>query len=277
MPQSTARLLPTGVFYILAGPDDLSYNLWQVSANTQPIELTDNRASYGISSLGASSAGIVVADAQSGFDELGRITKQGFAALPEGHASDPVIDDAGEVAYVTAPASQADAFSLSVASGWMRKPRVLLHDTQALIAVGWTADGVLVISNPHQPGDGSGAIRVLQVGDDGHARPLPVALPELSNVVCSTATLVIAVSSWSGQSELVWTTTGRTSPLPAGWVPKALSPSGQQLLLFKAHSDGTSELGLVSVGSPGHVEPIGPLTRGTVIGSVAWLSSVAST
>ena len=81
MARALAKRLPAGVFYILAGSDAASYNLWEVSNNGQEIRLTHNGSGLGISTFDASTAGIVMADAASKYDEIARLTPKGAIFL----------------------------------------------------------------------------------------------------------------------------------------------------------------------------------------------------
>lgn len=92
LPRSVARRLPAGVFYLLAGPNPASYNLWEVSDTGAESQLTHNSRNFGISAFGASSAGIIMADSASGLDKLARLTLRGVRYLKDGTGSAPAIN-----------------------------------------------------------------------------------------------------------------------------------------------------------------------------------------
>lgn len=54
VPRKVARRLPTGVFYVLAGPNPDSTNLWQITNSGCERQLTHNRRGFGVSDFGAS-------------------------------------------------------------------------------------------------------------------------------------------------------------------------------------------------------------------------------
>ncbi len=88
LPLKTLHRLPAGVFYLLAGrPNAYSANIWELTSSGQEVQLTHNRVGFGISWLSASRAGVVMADASNGVDELARLTAHGAQWLPAGQVS----------------------------------------------------------------------------------------------------------------------------------------------------------------------------------------------
>jgi hypothetical protein len=54
--------LPSGVFYLLAGPHMNDLNVWEVSSAGVQEQLTHNAPGYEIDGMAASSKGVVLAD-----------------------------------------------------------------------------------------------------------------------------------------------------------------------------------------------------------------------
>ncbi len=91
----TTRL--PGTLYVLAGPKDISANVYEVSGAGQALRaMTANPPDYGISQFAASSAGVAVATAERGFDQL-RILDSASSKPTEAAASAPSINARGEV------------------------------------------------------------------------------------------------------------------------------------------------------------------------------------
>ena len=111
LPAGTAARLPAGAFYLLAGPDLSSLNVWEVGPGPTETQITHNRAGHGIDALAASESGIVVADAAHGTDRLARWTRHGLSWLRHGHrgplivGSSPDIRGNGTIGYVTPPSA----------------------------------------------------------------------------------------------------------------------------------------------------------------------------
>src|SRR5579859_7379916 len=117
VPAPTLRRLPAGIFYVLAGrPNIYSANIWEITRSGQQVQLTHNRVGYGVSWFSASRAGVVMADASNGADELARLTAHGAQWLPAGHTRQPEIGgqtpqiaDDGEITYIVPPANYGPA------------------------------------------------------------------------------------------------------------------------------------------------------------------------
>src|SRR5215831_8501655 len=99
IPRDVARRLPAGVFYLLAGPNDNSLNLWQVTNSGCEWRLTHIRG-FGLSDFGASRAGVILSEAPTGVDQLARLGPHGPVPLPDGAVSTVGIDPAGRVVYI---------------------------------------------------------------------------------------------------------------------------------------------------------------------------------
>jgi hypothetical protein len=61
-----AKRLPAGTFYVLAGPKNISSNIWEVSSTGKETRLTRNGPNFGISNFGASTAGVVMGTGLAG-------------------------------------------------------------------------------------------------------------------------------------------------------------------------------------------------------------------
>lgn len=257
--------LPPGVLYLLAGPSDTSYNLWEVKGGRQ-VELTHDRAGYGISSFDASRAGIVLADASSGVDELARLTARGPQRLPDDHASAPCIDGAGRIAFVKV--GYPLRFLLEVKASFVSPARVVYRASQPLILMGWGPGGALVaIGDDYPPGDGTGPERVIIVDGSG-ARVKAVPLDHPGLVVWSATAPGMAVESWTNRTVYV-SDTGQVLSMPTEWSPLTWSPDGRELLV--ASSD---RLGLWVPGR-GAVKIVATITPGVAVGHAAWLDRPA--
>ena len=102
VPRDVARRLPAGVFYLLAGPDDNSLNLWKVSNSGCQRQLTHVRG-FGVSDFGASRAGVILLEAPTGVDQLARLGPHGPVLQLDGAVSTVGIDPAGRVVYIQSP------------------------------------------------------------------------------------------------------------------------------------------------------------------------------
>ena len=126
LPASTARQLPDGAFYLLAGRDLGSLNVWEVTPDGRERLLTRGRPGYGIDAFAASRAGIILAEAAGGVDNLARLTSRGPAWLrPHGdggallRGSSPDIRGDGTIGYVTPP-GRSDRGARAEFAIWIR-------------------------------------------------------------------------------------------------------------------------------------------------------------
>jgi hypothetical protein len=96
-----AKRLPAGTFYVLAGPKNISSNIWEVSSTGKETRLTRNGPNFGISNFGASTAGVVMGDGAGGGDVLAALTAEGPIELKNpGDGDSPAINAAGQICYV---------------------------------------------------------------------------------------------------------------------------------------------------------------------------------
>lgn len=273
LPEATARRLPAGVFYLLAGPNPLSCNVWEVSRSGKETELTHNRPNFGISSFGASRAGIVMADASTGADELVRLTAHGIVPLPGQHLGSPAINRRGEIAAVRPPGGTGTKayFYLVVKKSFSAQPQRTYRQHTPLGGLAWGPhSSAATLSSPHPPGTTGPNAKLLVVGPSGHVRVLKTGFTNLSEVVWNERTPLLAVANWQGAGEII-SLTGVRHKLPTGWWPAAWDAAGTRLLVRKNGSPG--RLGLWSSQHPARVRIIGSVNSHKVISQVAWLAS----
>jgi hypothetical protein len=276
LPVATARRLPPGVFYLLSGPNPLSGNLWEVSSSGHEIQLTYNRANFGISSFGATRAGIVMADASSGVDELVQLTSHGIVPLPGNHVASPVVNDDGEIAAVRPPGNIGPKvyFDLVIKKSFNARPHTIYRQHASLGGLAWGPGGsVGVLSSSHPPGTRGPDSSLLIVDHSGSAHRLSTDFTQLSEVVWGERAPAVAVAHWNGAGEVVFLN-GTRKRLPSGWWPVAWNATGTQLLVRTTGNPGT--LGVWSLKNPAQVTRIGDMNQHMMITEAAWLRSKAS-
>jgi hypothetical protein len=279
--RAVARKLPGGVFYVLAGPNSGSFNLWEMTRSGDEIRLTRNALGYGISDFGASERGIVLADASDGLDRLAKLTARGPVFLPEGHASGPDINNEGSISFVRPGYDRAHPyFQLAVMRTESSRARVVYRQREDLLGPVWGPNAALaIISGGHAPGTTGPNPQLLVRSSAGHVRVIRTAFSRsLSNVIWTENAIGIAVTSWRGEGEVLLQH-GRAIRLPAGWYPAAWSPTGKELLVFGrgAGLGPNGSLGLWSARHPRLVQLIGPMPASPIIGKIVWLARPAKT
>lgn len=262
----TGAKLPKGVFYVLAGPDAYSQNVWMITGHHQ-AQLTHNRRQYGISALSASRSGVVVADASSGYDEIGRLVDGKVRSIPGGHASVPMITSSGSV-YFVVPGSMT--FAIERDASFTSRPRVVYRQKESIGPVQIGPQGrVAFLSNPHPPGYGSGTRQVRWVVGTQQSRAVPSGVSDPSSLVWSHNAIGTAVDSYTVRGA-VREGNGRKWSIPKGWKVLTWSPSGKTLLLHNA-----TELGQWAPGKAQWVKVIAIIRRGMGVSEAAWLPSAA--
>jgi len=277
--RAVAQRLPGGVFYVLAGPNPGSFNLWEVTDNGNEVQLTRNKIGYGISAFGASEAGVVMADAASGLDELAKLTSHGPVLLPEGRGSGPDISDSGRVSFITPAYDKAHPyFDLRVMRSLSAPARVAYQQRAALSATWGPKDAIAAVSGGHPPGTKGPDPRLLII--TGHQiRILKTPLANtLSNVTWTEQAPGLALSSWQDKGDVLMPG-GSAVSLPDGWLPGAWSPSGKQLLVlgFGRKFGPNGSLGLWTLAQPHRVHIIGELPVNVAVGKFVWLARPART
>jgi hypothetical protein len=279
LPAGTARQLPGGVLYLLAGRDLSNLNVWEVTPDGREKLLTRCRHGAGIDAFAASRAGLVLAQATHGLDSLARLTSHGPVTLRAAgyhdlilRGSSPDLRGDGTIGYVTPPGRSATGrraqFAIWIRRSFTGPGGMLLRQARALngpvfgpggaVAVeGWVSRG-----GHRQPGIsiyGHGPVRRLSIGVS--------AIPSL--VAWGEHAPALALAFPGNNAELLYPD-GRRQPLPAGWQPLAWDPAGRELLMQSA-----TGLGIWSRSSPGMVVRAGRITGGTQILQAVWLNQKA--
>ena len=150
-----------GTLYVLTGPEPYSANVVQVALPSGATrQLTHNPQAYGISSFSASRAGIALATAENGWDQL-RVIAAGQSAMrgDEGE-SVPSIDARGRV-LAARPSDTGYAIDLYLPG----KPRrVLVPNDRRNPAAVWGPGGTVLVAAPGERGV-AGPTRI-EVRDD---------------------------------------------------------------------------------------------------------------
>lgn len=150
-----------GSLYLLTGAEPYSANLFEVALPSGPLrQLTDNPPAYGISSFSASRAGIALATAENGWDQLRVIAAGRSAMWGDDGASVPSIDARGRV-LAARPSDTGYAIEL-YAAGEPR--RVLLPNDERSPAAVWGPGGSVLVAAPGERGV-AGPTRI-EVRDD---------------------------------------------------------------------------------------------------------------
>lgn len=278
VPRAVARRLPAGVFYILAGPNDTSTNLWQVSNSGCERQLTHNRRGFGVSDFGASRAGVIMSDAPTGVDQLARLGPHGPVLLPDGFVSTVGIDPAGRVVYIRPPTGpgRKNVFQVVVKKSFRSAPNVIYQQKASLIVCEWGPRRHIVTIGAADA-DGHGPMRLLDIGPNGQVREVRTGLPNLGSAWWGTKAPGMAVTAaWrpaGSLAELV-RPDGSTERLPHGWHPAGWNPAGTELLVW---GTGNKALGIWNPAEPGRVLRIGPLPRKVFFAKMVWLAKPART
>jgi len=177
-----ARRLPAGLLYVLAGPNDTSLNLWQVSNTGCERQLTHNRRGFGVSDFGASRAGVILSDAPTGLDQLARLGPDGPVLLPDGFVSTVGIDPAGQVVYIRPPTGpgRKNVFQMVVKKSYRSAPHVLYRQKASLIVFEWGPNRHIVTIGAADA-DEHGPMRLLEIGPKGQVRVVRTGLPNVGN------------------------------------------------------------------------------------------------
>jgi hypothetical protein len=268
LPRQVAKKLPGGAFYVLAGPNPSSLNLWVISNSGNETRLTSNRLGYGISSYGASVAGIVMADASNGLDRIARLTARGTVFLKNGRGSDPSINSAGQICYVTPAYDNTHPFFELMEMNAFGGARRALYKQRAVIsAIHWgPGKAIGLISGSHYPGTRGPVPKLLILRRDSKIKTVKTGLSALSNLTWSERAFGLAVNNWTGDSKII--SPGGHSLLPKGWMPAAWNPSGSELLVRGPRSS----LGIWRPDHPTSVRVIGTLISSVTVVEFQWLS-----
>jgi hypothetical protein len=276
MSRSMAQRLPGGVFYLTAGADPSSYNLWQVSNTGEEIRLTHNSHGFGISDFGASSAGIVMADDATGFDELARLASSGVVPLKNGNGSGPDINSAGKIVYIVSTYDSKGNLTgteVVLRKSFAAPGRVTYRQKDSITETLWGPNGsIAVLSGTHYPGTKGPTPKILMISKSGKVTAIHTGMEaNLSAMLWNDHQGAgLAVWTWTNKAEVIYSKARRYA-LPTGWVPAAWNPAGTTLLVRKPGH----ELGLWSPARPHSVKAIGSLPKSSAIGGFAWLAKAA--
>ena len=268
LPRQVAKKLPGGAFYVLACPNPGSLNLWVISNSGNETKLTSNGLGYGISSYGASASGIVMADASNGIDRIARLTARGAVFLKNGRGSDPSINSAGQICYVTPAYDKAHPFfKLVEMNAFGGAGRVLYKQRAVISAIHWgPGKAIGLIGGSHYPGTRGPVPKLLILRRDSKIRIVKTGLSALSNLTWSERAFGLAVNNWAGDSKII--SPGRDLLLPKEWMPAAWNPSGSELLVRGPRSS----LGIWRPDHPRSLRVIGTLTSSATVVEFQWLS-----
>jgi hypothetical protein len=281
VPSGLLKHLPQGVFYILGGLSIRDNYLWEVTSAGREVLLT--RDPRDLDSMTASSAGVVLSDAQHFADQLAMLTRTGLRWIhPHGHPKSyingqvPDIRRNGQIVYEMAPGQPGGSkkdFTI-----WSKKsftgPEHLIYSSKndpGTPVVG--PDGQTAVAGPVGPylakGQVPGAVIISRSGNvtrlrtGGGVQGYPP--------VWGDHAPALAIPTWgnAGNAQLYYQD-GKRGSLPAGWRPLAWNPRGTELLV--QHND---ILGLWQSEEPHKIIAIGSMTKGFQVMQVSWLRSAA--
>ena len=280
LPAGTVRQLPDGAFYLLAGRDLGSLNVWEATPDGRERLLTRGRPGCGIDAFAASRAGIILAEAAGGVDNLARLTSHGPAWLRQHgdggamlRGSSPDIRGDGTIGYVTPPGRSGSAgaradFAIYIRHSFTGPAGMLLRQRRALDGPVFGPGGRVAVEGwvgqqgQRRPGMiiyGRGPVRRLSIGVS--------AIPSL--VAWGEHAPALALAFPANDAELLFPG-GQRQALPVGWQPLAWNPGGSELLMQSA-----TALGIWFRSAPGQVTRIGGITSGAQILQAAWLDRKA--
>jgi hypothetical protein len=164
------------VFYVQAGPNDDSLNLWQMSNTGCERQLTHTRG-FGVSDFGASRAGVIMSVSSTGVDQLARLGPHGLVLLPDGVAGSVGIDPAGRVVCIRPPTGpgRKNVFQVVVKKSFLSAPHVIYQQKASLIVCEWGPKRHIVTisaadANEHGPD------RLLNIRPIGQVREIRTGL-----------------------------------------------------------------------------------------------------
>ena len=278
MSPATAERLPTGTFYLLAGPNNISSNIWEVSSTGKETELTHNGPNFGISNFSASTAGVVMGDGAGGPDVLAALTANGPVELADGDDGDgPAINAAGQICYVRTifdkngnPAyNELIVRSSFDGTGRVRYKIKASASVAGMLDSQWGPNGsIAVLDGGHYPGRQGPESKLVTVSKSGKVTRVRTGVDaRLGADVWSEHGGGIAVGVTSGRSKVIYSARHQYS-LPAGWFPMSWNPAGTRLLV---RNYSKRQLGLWSPAKPQSISLIGMTAKNVFIGEVIWL------
>lgn len=279
-PTALFEKLKSGTLYVILG-DPGSGAVWRVDlASGRSDQLTHPEPQYGASSLSASRAGLVLADASSGIDVVS-VYRAGKSIDLAGHGGPPVISPDGTVAYVQIPdfvnGTGPQSWRIAVMPVAGGQAHTLYEqsgpDLQAvdLSSLAWGPGGRLAAVSAGGPRNGLGTPEVLILNGNGQVetrvRPM---VGEVGQVVWNPNAPGVAVAGWSGKNELIGVN-GQETALLSDWTPMCWSPSGADLLVTHGLS-----VGVWHATTPGQVEELGSMPSTMMVGDCSWTDAPAA-
>jgi hypothetical protein len=270
--------LRSGTLYLVLGAPG-SGAVWEVDLATGRSEqLTHPRSQYGVSSLSASSAGLVLADASSGQDVVSAY-RDGRSVDIGGWGSDPDISPDGQVAYDTAPVDSSTTdrapWDLEVVPVTGGHPRTLyelpgMGNPNVWIGQVWGPGGQLAVLEEL----GADSSEVVFLSPDGRAERKVRPVVGYTQVILWGPDVPDVVDrALNGGEELIAPDGEQTRlGLPANWVSRCLSPDGEEAIVTDARDDGF-RVGVWHVGTSSHVQVLGILPSTMGINNCAWTSA----
>jgi hypothetical protein len=282
VPTATAKRMPPGVIYLLAGP--LGHpppwaSLWAFSTGRERL-VTPGQAGRQIEGFGASRAGIIVSNGANLAAGLARWTRRGPVFLhPADHPSwnitglVPDVSRGGVIAYALLPPGSATP-TMWMRPSWTGRDRIVYRwqNGQGLDLAVFGPRGMLAVMLVGQrvPRHKAGLVILDRRGTV--VRKFKTAgFGRLYGGVWGAQAPALVLRSIAGRGEVQFLS-GRRELLPAGWKPLAWNPGGRQLLIASS-----THLGIWALARPGHVSVIGTISRGYGIWQAEWLSGPAKT
>jgi hypothetical protein len=267
---SAMRHLPPGVIYLLTGSAPPGLQLWAVSAAGGQQQLTHSPPGSGISDFGVSAAGIVLAGAQGGVDNLARWSGHGPVWFhPAGHpgafvhGQAPDISGDGSIVYETPPpgaGGPGKSFAFWTLRSFTGHPRLLYRHR---------FDPGDPVFGPHGQLAIVGHKRALIFGHGRLTRRFRTGAA-LGNPPAWNAHAPALAVDYAHRPATLYYPSGRRLRLPAGWHVLSWNPAGTALLVQMP-----PQLGSWSPKAPHRVTVIGSTTPHFPVTAARWLSAPA--
>jgi hypothetical protein len=278
LPDSAYSSMGTGTVYLLVGKPG-SGNVWQIDLKTRHSQqITHNPSEYGVSWISASVAGLALADARSGIDNIS-IYRDHQSRDLAGHGGTPAISATGLVAYVEVPnvvshnGPQSWRIGTTASAGG-GQTRVLYQQDQpdlGVLAYGPNGD-LAVISGPGPHAGQATTPQVVVLGSDGTVKNrIDPKMGDIGFLAWNDKAKRIAVGSLSGHEELIDPTSGAETALPTNWTPQCWGPDGQDLLVTQQ-----DRLGIWRASNPGQIINLGTLSGNEPLTGCSWLATPAA-
>lgn len=250
---------PPGRFLSLVGENYLNAGLYELTFGPPRLqELTPVRR---VSSIGACPTAVVVAAAQPevGYDDHLQSFRQGRFGPVEGlgtpHDLYPVLGPDCRVLYVQPPAEEDAPDYLHVWDPAAKKDTVVATASE-FGGTSWGPGGAIAFVERSRTRQGAEPIdRTLVIlTAKGQRREMPPPATDTRDFFWGPTNWMAFGRHTDDVTILLKPDTGERHDLP-GWVPRAWSPDGKQLLVVEAGSH--RKLGLVDVSDLGTVKPLG--------------------